>query len=298
MHTDELIIFKIMVAAGGIDYSYKTLNSLMLFVFPMGLLKKAGSTLSLASLITTMSCTNLNVQSSPEDVPEKYAVLISGQTEERHALNMTLVYNFLLDNGYNEKNIYVIDGKGQDRIYCYPVNASATVDNVRLAFNSLESKLDKNDSLFVYVSDHGSRTEISEGAVLSTITTNDGSVLDQRKFEDFIEKLNYGLGIFLFDQCYSGGFAKETGHGNNVSIASASADESAYSGGIHNSFTAYFIKSFVFSVDSDRNLDGNVSISEAFDYAATNHSYSARGKQNPFISTELDPGTIFFFDKE
>lgn len=263
----------------------------------MSVLKKVGGALSLVSLAATMSCTNLNIQPFPSDEPEKYAVLISGQTEERHALNMTLVYNFLLDNGYNEKNIQVLDGKGQDRLFCYPVDAAATVDNVRDAFASLESKLDKNDSLFVYVSDHGGSIESPEGD-LSTIATNDGSTLDQKTFEGFVNKLNYDLGVFVFDQCYSGGFAEETGHGNNVSIASASACESAYSGGIHNSFTAFFIKAYIFPQFSDDNHDGNVSITEAFEYAEHNHPYSMREMQTPMIVTELDPDKMFFFDTD
>lgn len=256
------------------------------------------SILSLAGLIGSLSCASMAIPSSPvpENAPEKYAVLISGQTEERHALNMTLVYNFLLDNGYNEKNIYVIDGKGDDRLYCYPVDAAATVGNVGAAFESLESKLDKNDSLFVYVSDHGGSILDADGSHLSTIATTDGSTLDQRTFEGFIDKLNYGLGVFVFDQCYSGGFAEETGYGNNVEIASASACESAYSGGIHNSFTAYFIKAFIYEEQSDKNLDGKVSITEAFNYAESNHPYSRNGWQDPLVVTELDAENIFLFD--
>ena len=258
------------------------------------------SILSLAGLVGSLSCASMAIPSSPapENGPEKYAVLISGQTEERHALNMTLVYNFLLENGYNEKNIQVLDGKGSDRLFCYPVDAAATVGNVKAALESLESKLDKNDSLFIYVSDHGGHIYSPEGVGLSTISTNDGSTLDQRTFEGFVNDLNYGTGMFVFDQCYSGGFAQETGHGNNVSIASASPDESAYSGGIHNSFTAYFIKAYIFPQISDNNHDGNVSISEAFDYAETNHPYSRQGWQDPMITTELNPDKIFFFDDE
>lgn len=264
----------------------------------MGVLKKMGGALSLASLAATMSCSNMNAQPLPPDVPERYAVLISGQTEERHALNMTLVYNFLLENGYNEKNVYVIDGKGSDRLYCYPVNASATVENVKVAFDSLQAKLDKNDSLFVYVSDHGGSILAADGSHLSTIATTDGSTLDQRTFEGFTNGLKYGLGLFVFDQCYSGGFAEETGHGNNVSIASASPNESAYSGGIHNSFTAFFIKAFIYEAQSDTNLDGKVSLTEAFNYAETNHPYSRSGWQDPMVSTELNADAIFFFGKD
>lgn len=263
----------------------------------MGLLKKAGGALSLASLAATMSCMSLYARDFPPDEPEKYAVLISGQTEERHALNMTLVYNFLLENGYNEKNIYVLDAKGEDRLFCYPVDAAATVGDAGDAFSSLEPKLDKNDTLFVYVSDHGGSIESPEGD-LSTISTADGSTLDQKTFEGFVGKLGHGLGIFVFDQCYSGGFAEETGHGNNVSIASASSCESAYSGGIHNSFTAFFIKAYIFPEKSDSDKDGNVSIEEAFEYAERNHPYSARGWQDPMIVTELDADGIYLFGED
>lgn len=252
--------------------------------------------LPLAAICGALSCTNANVSELPPDAPEKYAVLISGQTEERHALNMTLVYNFLLDNGYNEKNIYVIDAKGQDRLYCYPVNAAATVDNVRDAFANLEQKLDKNDSLFVYVSDHGGLIEGAEGN-LSTISTNDGSVLDQKTFHGFVDNLDYEIGVFVFDQCYSGGFAEETGHGNTVSVASASACESAYSGGIHNSFTAFFIKAYIYPQFSDTDRNTRVSIKEAFEYAERNHPYSCSGWQNPMIVTDLEPKKIYFFDE-
>ncbi|MDD4877911.1 MAG: C13 family peptidase [Candidatus Nanoarchaeia archaeon] len=254
--------------------------------------------LPLAAICGALSCTNANVEEIPPDAPEKYAVLISGHTEERHALNMTLVYNFLLEHGFNENNIYVADGKGTDRLYCYPVDAAATVDNVRTGFESLQQKLDGNDLLFVYVSDHGGRIRAEDGSYVSTISTNDGSTLDQRTFAGFVDSLKHGQGIFVYDQCHSGGFAEETGHGNNVAIASTTADDSAYSGGIHNSFTAYFIKAHLYSQFSDTNHDGNVSLGEAFRFAERNHPYSVQGWQDPIIVSEQDPDLVYLLDKE
>lgn len=250
--------------------------------------------LPLAILACEASCSGISYTPENKSPRDKYALLFSGQSEERDIRNMGFAYGLLLDSGFIQGNIYVLDENGRDREH-YPVDAAATADNVGEAFRMLQETIDSNDTLFVYISDHGNRVETEEGEMLSAISTIDNSTLDQEAFAWLVSSLSYRQGIFIFDQCYSGGFAEELGHGNNVAIASTAAEERAFTVPYWNglTFSTHIFAAYYQLPDSDANLDGRISIQEAFDYASAYFPIVAEGWQAPVLSTGQDASLIF-----
>ena len=233
----------------------------------------------------------------PNEKQDKYAVLISGNTENRHRINLYLTYKILLENDFQRDNIYILDNEGK-KVSPYPVDESARRESIIRIFDHLRKKIDDQDLLFVYMTDHGERTLRTfnrdygkEIAKLSTLVIP-GYDLDQREFSECLQGINPQTGIFLFEQCYSGGFAEEIGKGNYLAIASTKSRNTS-SSGINDSFGRYFMLAFRNRQNSDLNSDGKISIGEAFEYAKNQHSWSKKGKQKPFIQGEIDANEIF-----
>jgi hypothetical protein len=255
---------------------------------------KIKSAVSLALLAGSVSCSSISYPRHEEPEEAKYALLISGKTEERHIVNMGLIYGSLLTHGFRKEDICVLDGYGIGREF-YNVNGAATRENVVSAFQELESRIDSNDSVFVYVSDHGSRRFDDDGVEFATISMHDGSLLDQGTFAALVSKLDYGRGFFLFDQCYGGAFAQELGYGNNIAIAASEPDSVAYSTASGRSFSTYLISVFENNA-ADNSHDGRISVQEAFDYAYNHFPMVWGGYEFPVIYTELDASLIFLED--
>ncbi len=246
----------------------------------------------------------INQESSCQNnTPEKYAVLISGDTEEKHRINLSSIYETLLEIGFQKENMYILDSTGERHSY-YPVDDATQKESIKIVFEHLRKKIDGQDLLFVYTTDHGERTTktISECGVEKEKTVSTlvlpGEDLDQIDFSDYLEGIDPQIGIFVFEQCYSGGFAKEIGHGKYVAIASTKARLKSISD-VRDSMGYFFLSAYRDSQKSDRNGDGAVSIQEAFDYMMRNYSqakrdhFNRRRKQQPFIQTEIDANTVF-----
>ncbi len=210
---------------------------------------------------------------------QKYAVLISGQTEEKHVKNMEAAYGVLLKSGFLRKNIIVFDAKGnQNR--SYPVNAPADAKSIRLCFRYLANQIGPNDLLFVYVTNHGCLDErllMPDGdGIIPTQQAEKqkiaeiglfGRYLDELDFVACVDKIKPGVGIFIFTQCYSGGFAERLVGKNRITISAnekyAMCDSRAFSKLF---FSAFNRK----TADSDAN--GKISIREAFEYTRENNN--------------------------
>ena len=108
-------------------------------------------------------------------------------------------------------------------------------------------------------------------------------VLDDRKSQ---------INIFLFDQCYSGGFVNEfTGKGF-IAYGSAQSSEQALSD-IDDSFGLHFIKALKYPSVSDINYDGKISLFEQNIYALNNHRGTKSNRQTPTWQGSLNPRQIF-----
>lgn len=252
------------------------------------------SAVSLALLAGSVSCSSISYPRHEEPEKAKYALLISGQTEERHVANMGLIYNSLLTHGFRKEDICVLDGYGIGREF-YDVNGAATRTNVVSAFQELEGRIDSNDFIFIYVSDHGSRRFDDNGVEFATISMYDSSLLDQGTFATLVSRLDYERGFFLFDQCYGGAFAQELGYGNNIAIAASEPDSVAYATASGSSFSTYLMGAFENNA-ADNSHDSRISVQEAFDYAYNHFPMVWGGYEFPVIYTEQDASLIFFDD--
>jgi hypothetical protein len=211
---------------------------------------------------------------------DDFAVLISGMTEERHEENINLAYNTLIGSGYKPENIYILDDDGRsDRNY--PVDASAEKSTIKLLFDHLKKRVDNKDSLFVYVTNHGEKEDDQSSILLY------GEDVYEKDFEKYLTGIEAKIGILVFDQCYSGGFAKRLGKGKYVAIAACQPDESSK----ENTFPQAFFKAFKDTI-ADINKDGRLSVEEAFIYAASHDRNATHGNQKPMLISELNPKKI------
>ncbi len=231
----------------------------------------------------------------PSTVPIKYAVLINGDGDNRFTADITVSYEILLENGFRAENIYILNYSALETYY-HPVDDVLTKSNLKLLFSYLKNKTTNRDLLFVYVTDHGERVKkISLYPLrfvdLSTIDLVDEQI-DQVEFANLFDGMNINLGIFVFNQCFSGGFAEELGRNNFIAVASTKASKGGYDD-VGDSFCGFFMLAFRDWRVSDTNKDGKVSISEAVEYAKQRNSYSRNKQQEPFIQSDLDPKKVF-----
>lgn len=210
---------------------------------------------------------------------QKYAVLISGQTEEKHVKNMEAVCKVLLKSGFLRKNILVFDAKGsQSRPYS--VNAPADAKSIRLCFRYLANQIGPNDLLFVYVTNHGCLDERlltpDAGGRISTQYAEKqkiaeiglfGRYLDELDFAACVDKVKPGVGIFIFTQCYGGGFAERLAGKNRITISANEKDAVCDSRAFSKLFFGAFNRK---AADNDAN--GKISIREAFEYTLENNN--------------------------
>jgi hypothetical protein len=225
---------------------------------------------------------------------QKYAVLISGRTEERHVKAMELTYKILLKSGFSPKNIIVLDAKGsQSRPY--PVNGPADSGSIRLCFRYLANKIGPTDLLFVYVGDHGHLDEryfsldggykFSPGRVgkreVAEIGLSDGC-MDEMDFAACVNKIHSRVGIFIFTECYGGYFARRLQGPGRITIAPTAR-------GKCNSYA--FTRAFFGALqDSCVDTDGNskISIREAFRYSFWRSRSIQTFWRSPFMSYGLE----------
>ncbi|MEK9175116.1 MAG: C13 family peptidase [Patescibacteria group bacterium] len=236
-------------------------------------------------------------QEEPNIKSTKYALLINGSAETRFFADISVAYQILLENDFKREDIYILDAEENDW-YWYPIDGMANQINLFVALNYLKKKATRQDMLFVYVVDHGGKISkkitnetATQNISLSTLHLVDYSI-DQNEFARYLEGLKTQIAIFIFDMCYSGGFAEEVGRHNIVAISGTQADKVGRSRK-YDSFVGSFMLAFRNINESDLNSDGKVSIYEAFEYAKKKHSFTRNKKQVPFIQGNIDPQQIF-----
>jgi hypothetical protein len=223
---------------------------------------------------------------------DKYAVLISGRTEGRHAENLETAYNALIGQGFLLENIFILDNeRGPAARFEYPVDAPATKENIKIVMENIQQTSDDKDLLFLYVTGHGGREKV-RGEYVSTILLSDGEEMDEIEMDNLLEGIEeLRVGILVFDQCYGGGFVERSGDGRYVAVSASKPNEVSYS----NTFPLAFFNAWEDS-ESDINKDGRISIQETFDYATENDSYANDGDQMPLIRSEDMNSEEIFID--
>lgn len=242
---------------------------------------------------------NLNTEQAVQNnKPDKIAVIINGDSPKNiytnssnpNQENISLAYQVLLKNNFK---VYILDDSAATSGFCprpYPIHGQATKKNTELILNYLSKKIDSYDTFFLCTTGHGSRKKIVNQNKQATKVSSFFLKVDDLLETELAEYLNHikpKVGILVFDQCYSGGFAKRTGTGKYTAISASESEGKSFS---YTFSRAFFIAWR--NKNSDTNKDGKTSIKEAFDYAKNGCSAQA-SEQTPQLEAQIDPGNVF-----
>jgi hypothetical protein len=239
---------------------------------------------------------------------ERYAVLFSGASNNRHTNDLEFLYRQLVDHFYfDEDNITVLnyDGTlnysgwpqpatnwpGDGSAYTMPVHGAGTKQAFEDAIDDLKSKLKQDDLLLIHTNNHGGHDGTE--AYLCTYSPPDYTA------SDFAAKLGelpqFSDLVVMMEQCHSGGF-------NDVVIESSTAERTTFAAActegknsIGGSDFDPFARDWIAALagadpygaalvsDPDYDHSGRISAREAFAYADDIHNaydspvYSAYG---------------------
>jgi hypothetical protein len=205
----------------------------------------------------------------PPRKPEKYAVLVNGDTELRHKRNIAHAYTTLRALGFEPAHIFVVSPP--DRRNTLPpatLHLTPAPDNFWRVMDDLAGIVAEGDLLVVYGTGHGG-------------TDQGDSLLELRKGElwpaDLREEIDEyrGNSLIVMDQCYSGGFVDAFNGTRSRAILISSVDRRHPTDCTQ--FARTFWDSFLQPGLADRNGDGKTSVREAFDAALKAHQEALAG---------------------
>ena len=228
----------------------------------------------------------------PRPTRQRYALLFSGASNNRHTNDLEFLYRTLVDcYGYKDENIYVLnyDGTlnyngnphpvtawpGDSTSYRMPVTGEGTKAAFESALDDLRSRLRSDDSLLIHTNNHGWYDD--NGSFMSTYS---GASYYASELGDKLAELpRFGCLIVMMEQCASGGFSQtiiDKSPAARTSFAAACGPTvSSYGGSDFDFFARDWIAAMNdadpyganLSSDPDSNGDGYVSAQEAFNYA-------------------------------
>lgn len=149
----------------------------------------------------------------------RYAVLFSGSSNNRHVNDLEFLYRTLVDvYAYTEDNIYVLnydgtinfsggpkpvsDWPGDSTPYRMIVKGTGTRSELDDVLDELKTRLDESDSLLIHTNNHGDH-DGTESSLLS-YSGPDYPASDFATKLAQLPKINRL--IVMMEQCYSGGF--------------------------------------------------------------------------------------------
>jgi hypothetical protein len=253
---------------------------------------------------------------------ERYAILFSGSSNNRHVNDIEFLYRTLIDiYGFNPANIYVLnfDGTinynrfpkpvkkwpGDDTAYRMVVNGKGTRDAFQATLAKLATQIHPEDLLFIHTNDHGAGP--GDGVNDYCLCTYDTSNWVAYYVNDFVSDLSvlpeFDVLIVMMEQCRSGGFINPIinntpARWTHVATAVQASDYSL-GGGIFDPFAEDWIAAIAGQYPDgsglahvvDTNNDGRISAAEAFAYAdAVHHT----GDTPTFAETPSGAGTWVF----
>ena len=227
---------------------------------------------------------------------QRYAVLFSGASNNRHTNDLEFLYRTLRDiYGFPAANIFVLnyDGSidysggphpvvswpGDNTAYRMPVNGAGTKADLDSVLNTLKGKLKSDDLLLIHTNNHG-----GHNGTQSYLCTYSGA---DYMASDFANKLatlpKYNCLMVMMEQCHSGGFnapilAKSTAKYTSVSSACVELQNSI-GGAQFDPFARDWIAAMAghtpyggaLASNPDTNGSGRVSAREAHNYADSIH---------------------------
>ncbi|MFX1566005.1 MAG: C13 family peptidase [Promethearchaeota archaeon] len=220
-----------------------------------------------------------------DPTPDKYAVLYSGgikpgKDHYRYWNDIIYMYFILQMHGYDSDNIYVIykDGVGEDPYT--PVHYPATHTSMNTVFNTLSTEMGGADTLFFYTTNHG-----GSGGISVWNPMDSGGALTHSQVSTWLDSITCRNMIVVMEQCVSGKFIQYLSAPNRV-IMTACKDDEGSAGcdteGTWDEFVYHFMCALVSyswngdgtPVNADFNSDTQISIKEAFIWAAVKDSRS------------------------
>lgn len=239
---------------------------------------------------------------------ERYAVLFSGASNNRHTNDLEFLYRQLVDRFYfDEDKITVLnfDGTvnysgwpqpvttwpGNSTAYTMPVHDAGTKQALADAIDALKPKLQQDDLLLIHTNNHGGHNGTE--SYLCTYSGPDYAA------SDFASKLGelpvFSDLIVMMEQCHSGGFNDaviEASTAERTTFAAACTEgKNSIGGPDFDPFARDWIASFAgvdpyggaLVSDPDYDNNGRISAREAFAYSDDVHDpydspvYSAYG---------------------
>ena len=237
---------------------------------------------------------------------KNYAMLFSGgvnssNAHARYWNDLRFMYQTLKSKyGYDDAHIILVykNGVPGDAMGDIPVDYPASIVGVNAAFDFLKTKLDNNDQLFFFATNHGGGFNTAENLNYSGIVDGSGDEIDAKGYDETIfyyneagnisddffaskvASLNYGKFIAVLEPCFSGGFLRDLRGPKNIVISAANEFEFSWAKGPtyqYDEFSYYYTSALngytpegaYIKPAADSNGDGQVSILEAFVYAKT-----------------------------
>jgi hypothetical protein len=231
----------------------------------------------------------------------RYAILFSGASNNRHTNDLEFLYRQLVDRFYfNEDNITVLnyDGTinysggpkpvtswpGNGTAYTMPVHGAGTKQALEDAIDALKSKLKQDDLLLIHTNNHG-----GHNGTESYISTYSGA---DYMASDFASKLGelpaFDDLVVMMEQCHSGGFNDvviEASTATHTTFAAACTEHKSSIGGADfDPFARDWIAAFAGAdpygaallSNPDYDHSGRISARESFAYADdVHHSYDS-----------------------
>lgn len=257
---------------------------------------------------------------------KRYAVLFSGDSNNRHTNDLEFLYRTLIDiYGFSAANIYVLNYNGaldysggphpvtawpgDGTAYRMPVGYAGTKANLNAVFDDLKKKLQANDSLLIHMNNHGGY----DGPGQAFLCCQGPSDYYAADFGTRIGTLPAFRTLMVMNEiCHSGGFnapiiANSPATYTTVAAACEEAESSwaAPPNWEFDSFARDWIAAMAghdpygnaLASNPDINGSGRVSAREAFDYAVTiqNPSDSPVYSQNVAAAGATHLGERYFW---
>jgi hypothetical protein len=236
---------------------------------------------------------------------ERYAILYSGDSENRHVNDIEFLYRTLIDvYAFNPANIHVLnhDGTlnydfgpkpvgnwpGDNTAYRMVVNGQGTRAALQNTLNTLATQIQPEDLLFIHTNNHGGGPcdGVADYCLCAYDAANDWVAY---LVNDFVADLGVLPGfevlMVMMEQCRSGGFINPiinnspatwthvatAVHANDYSLGGANFDPFAedWIAGI----AGQYPNGGGLTQVVDTNGDGRISAAEAFAYADAVHTY-------------------------
>ncbi|MBD3406993.1 MAG: hypothetical protein GF411_12820 [Candidatus Lokiarchaeota archaeon] len=200
--------------------------------------------------------------------------------------NDIIYMNFiLLMHGYEAENIYIVykDGVAEDPYTT--VDYPATNPSMNTLFDDLSTEMGSRDTLFFYTTNHGGYGGISVWNPMDS-----AGVLTHNHVASLLDSITCQHMIIVMEQCVSGKFIEYISAPERV-ILTACGDDEGSAGcdteGQWDEFVYHFMSGLIGwhlngdgACDADFNQDGDISMREAFVYAAAMDSRSETPRYN------------------